>query len=489
MWSTWSRTDIAREIDTLAAAGGRWMRFDIGWCNFEPTKGTQSTTYYSKLDYLLSQAQEHGIELQPAIMATPDWANGGRGMWTPPTNNADFANFVRYITGRYAGRITYWEIWNEPDLTYFWRPSPDAAAYTRLLQAAYVAAKQGNPNSVIISAGLVGNNKTYLQKMYDAGARGYFDRLGLHPYSGPRGPYAQYYDDTYRYNFGAMVEMKNLMEANGDAGKHIWVSEFGWQTGTAGEWPISEALQAQYIGDAYKRLMEEFPYVDAMMVYGLRNVGTNAADEQENFGMLRNDYTPKPSYAAYTNAAAALWSQVTLAASSSTISYGQSATLSVRVTPTGTTPVALQRLRRDTGQWEDVTATATAADGTAALSVSPTSTITYRAVATEKNLTSVNVTVKVRAKVTVKPSRSVVRRQGRVRLAGKIVPMTRATVVLQRKIGRRWVSVRRIAANAAGKYSTSIRARRRGRFTFRIRFYGNASHLGTVSRPTPLRVY
>src|SRR5215203_4858341 len=73
------------------------------------------------------------IRVAITVEETPAWANRGRGEWVPPDDPADYAGFVGMLARRYAGRVTAWEIWNEPDLPLFWQPRPDPVAYARLL--------------------------------------------------------------------------------------------------------------------------------------------------------------------------------------------------------------------------------------------------------------------------------------------------------------------------------------------------------------------
>lgn len=490
MWgNVYSTRDIDTELDRMAAAGARWIRFDISWRYIERVRDTYDAYALSRLDYIVDGARARGIEPQIVVIETPSWANGGAGMFAPPTYMSHYAAFVRDMVARYRGRVTYWEIWNEPDLSQFWQPAKDPAGFAAMLRAAYTAAKQANPSAQIISGGLCGNNTKFLQDVYAAGAQGYFDLLGVHPYSGERGPYGDYWPGSFeevRWNFGGLAEMKKIMEANGDGGKHMWISELGWSTGTFYQ-GVTEAKQAEYTRQAYERLINEFPYVDALMVYNARNKGTDPTSKEDNFGLMRSDYSPKPSYSAFKNAAETLVTGISLTASANTISYGRSTTLSAKVSPVGETPVVFQR-QAAADTWEDVATTTASSTGIAQVTVKPAASSIYRAVAPERQLTSNPLRIKVRAQATIRSSR-VVRRRRAVTIVGKVVVARSTRVYLQRKVGRRWVNVRRLNTRWSGAYRLRLRAYRRGRYYYRIRFYGNSSLLGTYSRATRVRVY
>ena len=53
-----------------------------------------------------------------------------------------------------AGKgVTHWEMWNEPDLPFFWDSS--LADYARLLKVGYLAAKHADPDAQVMFGGLV----------------------------------------------------------------------------------------------------------------------------------------------------------------------------------------------------------------------------------------------------------------------------------------------------------------------------------------------
>jgi hypothetical protein len=93
------------------------------------------------------------------------------------------------------------------------------------------------------------------------------------------------------------------MVAHGDGGKSIWGTEFGAPTGSAGQ-AVSEALQAKMVTDAYAQ-WKRLPFAGPLFWYSFRDAGTNAGDVEQNFGLLRHDFSPKPSFAAYQAAARA----------------------------------------------------------------------------------------------------------------------------------------------------------------------------------------
>ena len=105
-------------------------------------------------------------------------------------------------------------------------------------------------------------------------------------------------DDSF-FAFTRVAQYRDVMVANGDAGKQIWFTEFGWSTHTnpvgTKNWllGVSEATQAAYVGKTAQLVAERFPYVQKLYVYNDRDA--NSRDPQfNNFGVFRLDYSAKP---------------------------------------------------------------------------------------------------------------------------------------------------------------------------------------------------
>jgi hypothetical protein len=189
--------------------------------------------------------------------------------------------------------------------------------------------------------GLSGNDYGYLQQMYDAGARPYFDAANVHPYSGRIDP-TQCWDQAgttqlARDAFCGYRQVYDTMARNGDAGKQLWLTEMGFSTYN-GPYGVSEAQQADYLTKAYQAVQSTL-YVKAMFWYELRNYGPANDDPNDwgaDLGLLRTDSTPKPAFAAFS-----AWAQSNPSSpnpSPPSDGGGTSPTPPSSTTPTDTTP-------------------------------------------------------------------------------------------------------------------------------------------------------
>ena len=168
----------------------------------------------------------------PVVQGTPVWAAKNPGdPASPPRDNADFARFLTALVTRYGPNgslwvshpevtpqpVRSWQIWNEPNLTRYWNVAPWAPSYVALLKRADKALKAADPGSQTVLAGLPNESWKALEAIYDAGARGSFDVVTLHPYTGqPK-------------NVIRIVKIvRRVMERRGDGKLPIWVTELSW---------------------------------------------------------------------------------------------------------------------------------------------------------------------------------------------------------------------------------------------------------------------
>jgi polysaccharide biosynthesis protein PslG len=309
---TLSSSALDRYLDGVKASGATWLRVGLYWCSV--MQGGPTSYNWVPFDRIVDQAHMRGIHILGVLIYTPAWARpSGTTASYPPTNLRDYANYAHVAARHFGGRgVHAYEIWNEPNLASFWAPAPDAARYTELLKLAYPAIKSSDPTATVVTGGLspggaygtvtstYTNPVTFLERMYDDGAQGYFDAVGWHPYSYPYG--------LGSYTWSAWSQMsetdpsaRSLMTAHGDSAKQIWPTEMGAPTGTSSQ-SVTEAEQARLVTDMYTKL-QSWAWAGPAFLYNFRDKGTNLSNREDNFGIVRWDWSLKPSYTAFRNAA------------------------------------------------------------------------------------------------------------------------------------------------------------------------------------------
>ncbi|MET0475178.1 MAG: cellulase family glycosylhydrolase, partial [Mycobacterium sp.] len=287
--------DVDETIEDMVGLGVTNVRIQIPWNFVETAPGVYN---WDLVDDIVEKAHAANLGILGIISHTPAWAgNGGVNAQPDP---AVYANFAKEVAERYAGEISAYEIWNEPNAALFLNPI-DPVAYTHLLQAAYTAIKGVDPSitvvgGVVSSAGNIpGFSMTpqdFVAAMYAAGAKGWFDALSFHPYAYPLGTEftagAGYSGSAYEQ----LAALREVMLANSDD-KLIWATEFG--VPTAGG--ITEEQQATVITN-FLTAWNSLGYTGPMFIHTMTDLATGTNSYEDNFGIYFDNGDPKLAAAA-----------------------------------------------------------------------------------------------------------------------------------------------------------------------------------------------
>ncbi|PJF23128.1 MAG: hypothetical protein CUN56_02490 [Phototrophicales bacterium] len=327
---------IEAQIQMIADAGFTWIRQQFEWAEIEvdgPALYIDSrndtnkdgllqrgdrTSGWQKYDLIVALAEEYGLEIQARLDNPPLWVHARNpeiGAFAPPDDIQQFVDFAVAVATRYRGRIRFYQVWNEPNIYPEWGNQPvNPEGYTELLCATYHALKQVDPNIVVISGALAPtqaltgrdlNDFIFLQRMYQAGAGDCFDILSVQGYGLNSGPTDRRMRPTV-VNVGRNQYIRDLMVANGDAHKPIWISEAAWNfVPPAAEAPdiaeprnmfgqVTPQQAADYMPQLYQRAFEEWSWVGVINYWFF----TRPTDEERHqpfyyFRMVEPYYTPQ----------------------------------------------------------------------------------------------------------------------------------------------------------------------------------------------------
>lgn len=283
----------------IADAGFGWLRQQFAWEDVEISakgdftdarndrNGDSSVndkdriSSWEKYDQIVKLAQEYNVNILARLSGpTPRWALAPETTNThsPPVDLQDFVDYAVTVAKRYKGQITHYQIWNEPNLYPEWGDqliSPEG--YTEMLCRTYTALKAIDSNIVILTgalgptidlSGRDAYDLLFLQRMYDLGAGACFDILSAQGYGLFSGPPDQRLR-PYTVNFGRHQWLRDVMVANGDAHKPIWLSEAAWNpvpddpTILARETygVVTEDQAATWAALAYERARKEWEWI------------------------------------------------------------------------------------------------------------------------------------------------------------------------------------------------------------------------------------
>ena len=314
LWGSETTSQMYAELDVAQSANVKVLRVDVDWSAYQPNAtGPYAQDSVDRLTEFMQGAAARGIKVLPTVFGTPCWASsapasdtqGCAGDWWnrdverwAPTDATAYGNFLQWLTSTYGNDLAGVEIWNEPNESASWAaPGDPVQAYANLVKAGYTGAKLGNPNIPVIAGALAGADVSYYEQLIADGIQGYYDGFSIHTYPGSNSPLFDPGNAGGRVSSVVPgVEMFHAAQvANGD-NTPVWVTEFGWQTQAGLYSAVSEQAQAQFVTTAFQSL-QALPYVASAIIYDLRD-GPDAGNYMDHYGLMTDDFQPKPALAA-----------------------------------------------------------------------------------------------------------------------------------------------------------------------------------------------
>ncbi|MDE2774662.1 MAG: hypothetical protein OXI77_01870 [Chloroflexota bacterium] len=333
------RPKIEAMLRMISEAGFVWLRQEFPWEDLEVDGRGQfsdsrldrdgdgqadTIDTWLKYDQIVDLTEAYGLRLMARFSNPPAWtrADPAAGDRAPPDDLDDFINYVTAVAARYRGRISHYQVWNEPNIYPEWGENPiDPAGYADMLCRAYRALKAVDPNIVVISGAIAptialdGNRDlsdlVFLQALYDHGGGECFDVLSAQGYGLRSGPTDRRLRAT-SVNVGRHVYYRDIMVRNGDGHKPIWLSEAAWNATLDAELPperislygaygnVTSEQAARYMPIFYERIQQEWPWVGNVMYWFFTRKDPFEADQAfYYFRMAEPDYQPeKPTFTA-----------------------------------------------------------------------------------------------------------------------------------------------------------------------------------------------
>lgn len=282
----------AYDIQAVANAGLDHVRIPVYWSYMSKAPGQLNWLEMVMLDNAVNKADKLGLDIYFVVGSVPSYARpaGSSPNFLPESSFGYYNTFISQVTQRYANKVDAWEIGNELNHFVFAGEAPNPEKYASLLNMVYPTIKNINPSILVVTNGLANepNNPgftmapaDYLNRVYLAGAKNSFDVVAIHPY------------EWYKPGAWSGVDnVRNVMVANGDSAKNMWITEDGAPTDTS---HFSDEQQLTYLQQELQQAANR-SYITLFTVYNIRDIGTNANDPEQNLGLLNNDYTPKPAY-------------------------------------------------------------------------------------------------------------------------------------------------------------------------------------------------
>jgi hypothetical protein len=308
-----SGRDLATNIDLLSFApeqvgdvattlqenGFRVVRQVFAWSDIEPTRGE---FVWDRYDSIVEALSAHGIQIVAVLARSPDWARAPgavNAIDAPPVEVADYANFVQQVAGHYKREVQFVQLWDKPNLPEYWGgTAASPVEYSDLLANGFNASRTGEPETRVVLAefdpnadGSIGADLRYLQSIYDLGRSGFFDVVSARVDGGTVSPYDRAVNAD-RESLSRSILFRELMVAEGDVEKPIWLTHYGWRRAPAG--PLSAEEQADFLLSGIQRARSEWPWMGLMFAWDFMPNSTSG--ESAAYALLNDDLTATPAF-------------------------------------------------------------------------------------------------------------------------------------------------------------------------------------------------
>lgn len=277
----------ARTLQLLEDAGVDSVRDDAWWPVAEPQRGALRIdpawqTYVSK-------AREH--RLRPLLVlgyGSPFYDNYAKPR-QPQVRDA-FGNYVSFVSRELSANVDFYEIWNEWD-----KENPAAEEfsldYSQLVEDSARRIRQQKKPQTILAGAVTsqGLDLGFADRLIESGVLQHADGLSLHPFV-----YCRHDERRTPERWMAWLRwIDSDLRTLAARPVPLYLSRMGWPSNN-GKCGLSEQTQAAYLARSFF-LAQTLPDIKGLWWAGLFD-GSDRRDPQQNFGLFREDLTPKPAY-------------------------------------------------------------------------------------------------------------------------------------------------------------------------------------------------
>jgi hypothetical protein len=299
-----------RHLDEIARGGITDLRMDASWIGAEPNApdpvSGEHHYVWTRFDTVAATLAAHGLRWYPILDYSTNWSGRiANDPFSAPADLASYAAYARAFAARYGPGGEFWaahpelpslpttsyELGNEPNSAHFWHPQSDAPeVYADLYAGARAAIRAVQPRAKVVTGGLLEANATdpnlFLRRMlrHRPDLRGAIDAVGYHPYL------TSIQDDLV-----AMQRVRATLDRLGLKAVPLEITEVGQPT----NW-VPEPMRSTIIGGLARRLPASALKVTRFMPF------TWFSAQEDGYGIVNRDGSPKPTGAAYLAAISAV---------------------------------------------------------------------------------------------------------------------------------------------------------------------------------------
>ncbi len=308
--------DPEKVYDKVAALGVKWIRLQSGWQKTEKEEGIYDFAWLdSQVDNLLKRGLKPWLCLCYGNILYDDLAKQYVGaVGCPPIRTERAYNawlkYVEVTVSHFKGRIEYYEVWNESDGGWTWRPEPNPKEYAEFCVKTANAIKTADKNAKVITGSHYQDSLQFFNEEFANGTLAVSDAVTYHSYN---------YDESL--SMQRVNALKTLIKFYGGNAEVIQ-GESGSQSKSGGSGALfwirtNEQMQAkQMLRHTVADLLTGVKFTSIFSCVDMAEnldakegepittcgyFGLLGADFDKKTGSLIGDYFEKPSYHAFQN--------------------------------------------------------------------------------------------------------------------------------------------------------------------------------------------
>lgn len=182
--------DPSKTYDKLQKCGVKYVRLQSGWQRTEEKKGVYN---FGWLDEIVDNLISHGMIPWICLcygnkLYSPKAGKVFGGVGVPPIFTKEekegWANYCEAIAKHYKGKVSMFEIWNEPDGAWCWKHGVNGKEYGEFVIDTSKALKNGNKDVYVIGGSISGRDSvSWFEAMLQTGCYNHIDAVTYHLYS------------------------------------------------------------------------------------------------------------------------------------------------------------------------------------------------------------------------------------------------------------------------------------------------------------------
>lgn len=276
--------DIDQSIDQLDSLGIQYIRTDFLQSSI--INSSNDVYNFEKYDRWINKINNRNSNIQIIAIADGIFKHGGNRTIDSDSEIDEYVDYIEKIQSKYP-QIKYFQILNEPNSYATWKINYNNTAtikwYSRIYEKLY---EKSDLKNKIITSGTETPDSENEQKITSlnfysefsrTGGLNYINNISFHPYA---------FNDLYRLKL-IINDHKKYSNENGGF-NYLNITEYGSST-------LYLTEEKQALDLVRQSVFLDSRNINLKILYNLWTT-SNDSKSLEQFGLLRHDYTPRPSY-------------------------------------------------------------------------------------------------------------------------------------------------------------------------------------------------